>query len=251
MATYVNLEVINEHVNCLVIYPSEPILVEASAYLTSNWNINEHAMSRTALLVKVRNSINSKSIVNVYKGDVGELMASTLICFTLERIRELNEISRSPIYDGGFMSTDVKVSDFIKSLYPNINKDEEHQLLSLIEGNVTNVTHFIRLPFTPKSNKLVCNINIKRGAAIITKENSPTVDLYLSFFKSSSSISSSSSSSSLSSELIHWRVQVKNVSQKISHSEALTLLSTITDKSFPSEELTIQIILQVKYVLIY
>ena len=62
MATYVNLEVINDHVNCLVMYPSEPILVEASAYLTSNQNIKEHAISRTALLVKVRNSINSKSI---------------------------------------------------------------------------------------------------------------------------------------------------------------------------------------------
>jgi len=95
-----------------------------------------------------------------------------------------------------------------------------------VEEYVTNVTHFIRLPFTPKSNKIICDIN-KRGAAIITKEISPLVDFYFSFFKSSSS--------SLS-ELIHCRVQVKNVSQKISYHEAFTLLTAITDKCFPNED---------------
>ena len=230
MATYVKLEVNydygnkdKKHVTCLVMYPSEPILVEASAYYTSSKNNFEHSMNRTALLAAVKNSINSKSIVEVHKEDVGELMACTLICFTLDTLRERS----GTFYTAGCMSSSVKACDFLKSLYPSI--EQENEMLSLVEEYVTNVTHFIRLPFTPKSNKIICDINKERGAAIITKEISPLVDFYLSFFKSSST-------SSLSSELIHCRVQVKNVSQKISYHEAFTLLTAITGKCFPNED---------------
>jgi len=232
MATYVKLEVgyddqDNRSVTCLVTYPSEPILVEASAFLTSSFNKNDNPMNREDLLTSVKTSINSKSIVKVHKGDVGELMASALICFTLDSLRE--KLKKDLNYQCGFMSTDIEVSVFLLSLFPGII--DNVGLLSLVEGYVVNVTHFTRLPFTPKGNKFL-EINKLRGAAIFTKENSASVDILFSFFKSSSS------SSSTSSKLIHCRVQVKNVSRKITNFEATQMLEAMTDKCLPHEDTT-------------
>ena len=88
--TYCDIEVNfdgtkKRHVNCEITYPSEPILVEASAYLTSKFNTSG---SREEHLRFVKMSIFSQSYLASLKGDVGELMANVLMCYTLDIIRE-------------------------------------------------------------------------------------------------------------------------------------------------------------------
>jgi hypothetical protein len=222
MATYCDIELNyyadgeKRNVKCEISYPSEPILVEASAYLTSRF---KSTVAREEYLGIVKKSIFSQLYVTALKGDVGELMASVLLCYTLDVIRE-NKIE-GPNYQAGAMSSDVGIIEFLKSLYPDILLQEDiMNVLDSIKEYVTDVTHFVRLPYV--SNLSTCAINLIRGAAIITPKYHPSVDFYMSFSLPSSRCP------------IHCRVQVKNKSNNINRTIAQDLLNLMTSRCIPT-----------------
>jgi hypothetical protein len=222
MATYCDIELNytdgeKRDVKCEISYPSEPILVEASSYLTSRFKSID---AREEYLGIVKKSIFGQSYLTALKGDVGELMASVLLCYTLDVIRE-NKIE-GPKYEAGFMSSSVDIIEFLNSLYPDILLQEDiKNVLDSIKEYVTDVTHFVRLPYV--SNLSTCTINLIRGAAIITPKYHPSVDFYMSFSLTSSSRCP-----------IHCRVQVKNKSNHINRTMAEDLLNLMTNRCIPT-----------------
>ena len=224
MATYCDIELNyaggeKRNVKCEISYPSEPILVEASAYLTSRFKSKD---AREENLGIVKKSIFSQSYVTELKGDVGELMASVLLCYTLDVIRE--DKIEGPKYEAGVMSASVDIIKFLKSLYPDILLQEDiKNVLDSIKEYVTDVTHFVRLPYV--SNLSTCTINLIRGVAIITPKYHPSVDFYMSFSLPSSSRCP-----------IHCRVQVKNKSNNINRAMAQDLLNLMTNRCIPTAD---------------
>jgi len=227
MATYCDIELNyadgdKRNVKCEISYPSEPTLVEASAYLTSRLkSIDDVDDVREKYLGIVKKSIFSQSYVTALKGDVGELMASVLLCYTLDVIRENKIVGRN--YEAGDMSSSVDIIEFLDSLYPNILLQEDiKKVLDSITEYVTDVTHFVRLPYVSKVS--TCAINHIRGAAIITPKYHPSVDFYMSFSSPSSRCP------------IHCRVQVKNKSDIIGNTTAVELLKRMTNRCIPTAD---------------
>lgn len=120
------------------------------------------------------------------------------------------------------MSSSVDIIEFLNSLYPDILLQEDiKEVLDSIKEYVTDVTHFVRLPYVSKLS--TCAINRIRGAVIITPKYHPSVDFYMSF-----------SSPSSSRCPIHCRVQVKNKSDNIGINMSTELLNQMTNRCIPT-----------------
>jgi hypothetical protein len=235
-----------------VAYPSEPVVAEASAYLT----FKGIRCSRLAVLQEVKTAVLRDGIVKLNKGDLGELMACALVGYLLDVLRE-KDVSR---YDAGCMSRDVPAVDFLCALCPP-SPDDKGKMELLLEGYCINVTHFVRLSY--RTGPSTCDIAIDRGVGIITHENCRALDFYMEFFVPDTHSAQRGPEPSIptvtpratrsfsvfeigkinatpqiknvpfSHPNIHCRVAVKNYVNRISRHTAEGLLNNIGDKCEP------------------
>ena len=117
-------------------YKSEPILAEASALATKSDSV------RTQVLSEVEGRL-SEGLLDFPKGDCGEMVAASWLCYTLDAIRGQSFSEES--YDGlsNSFSKEVSMVQFVKGLCgKSMSMDmTTHRLL---EEWAINVTHFCR-----------------------------------------------------------------------------------------------------------
>jgi hypothetical protein len=187
MATYIRIDAKavggNKQITCSVTYPSEPVLVEASALCTSSFvadGMNEDIRcSKEEVLTTVTERILKSDVVKLDRGDLGEVFACALIGYHLDLIRERYiRDTYNAQSETSSMRYPVSVKEFLCTLYPPV---ADTNVASLLEDYVLNTTHFVRLPF--KTSYSACAEAIKRGAGIITYENSRALDFYMEAYR--------------------------------------------------------------------
>lgn len=185
MATYTKLGVAVENqarsIVTEVTYPSEPILAEASAFCTSAMadQLNETPrLTKTDVIRAVATCVRSATLVQLDKGNIGEMMACALVGYQLDLIREkafATAESYNPVKIEQSMASPVAVADFLVALYSGA-QDCVSDLPELMKYSL-NVNHFVRLQYPSKYS--TCAEMITRGAAVITYECSPGLDFFM------------------------------------------------------------------------
>ena len=149
------------------IYYSEPMLVEASAYITYKYqNFAPHKI--IPLLLE-----DWSNVVETSSGDRGEIAAAAAILYSLDNLRsnnfpgdyDLNYIDRN------FSST-VRADDFFKS----ISSQSDPELMEILRHYEIKCNHFVRVANIDDQS---CNIAIERYAGLICPKGYPGVDLII------------------------------------------------------------------------
>jgi hypothetical protein len=178
-----------------ILYPSEPVLAEASCYRTSSLCSTASASASSShadVLRTILLQVQSPSIVSVNRGDLGEIIGATLFGYSMDFIRSAR-LHRHNYCQGASETLDntfschVSLTDFLKFLYPQLydfTDKETVTFLKDIEGFYLNFTHFIKLPVP--GNETVCLEAITRHAGILTKDYCKAIDLFFTAFKVSS-----------------------------------------------------------------
>ena len=117
-------------------YKSEPILAEASALATQSDSV------RTQVLSEVQGQL-SEGLLDFPKGDRGEMVAASWLCFTLDAIRGQSFCEES--YDGlgNSFSKEVSMVQFVEGLCGK-SVSMDMSIRQLLEEWAINVTHFCR-----------------------------------------------------------------------------------------------------------
>lgn len=158
-------------------YFSEPVLVQAAAQLT---NESAYSPSANRWSMLLRMLVGSLRNGMVDAGFQGELVARILLLLAwdkccLAKLRE-NETEMSTAV---FLRA-VPLLEFLESLL-NIDDDVTAHLTATIKDadNVAWVrcSHFVKIDYVPNTEQLL--LLFKRGAAAITKELQPGVDLVI------------------------------------------------------------------------
>ena len=184
MATYSSISFNNKgampHIDSHVCYPSEPVLVEASAYCTSKFLSRSHH-TKVAVLNTVLMQIKSSSgIVKLSKGDIGEMMSCAIIGYSLDSIREKRIDRYRPGKGTSSMRRLVSVVEFLQNILPTDFHLPDGVINHLKEFSF-NTTHFVRLPASALLG--TCLEAIKRGAGVVTAENCRGLDLFMEMFQ--------------------------------------------------------------------
>ena len=206
-------------------YPSEPVLAEASCWCTSSiFHRSSTSSSHAAVLERLYVEFQKPHIVEVNRGDLGEIIGSSLLGYTMDFIR-----MRTLTYEsycsgassslGNTFSSDVSLATFLESLYPKVFETGPAQIFrSEIEVFFVNFTHFIKIP--TRADETFCQLAIERHAGIMTRNLCPSIDLFVSAFKlkpvgSATDNEEKGSQAPTKRELLHVRVSVKNYNADI------------------------------------
>jgi hypothetical protein len=133
LATYANISTVwnvkdvnRRIIYSTIVYPSEPVLAEASAYFTSTLNLSHQKVSRRNVLEVIRlNLLNENHIIKLSEVDASELVACAAIGYTLDAIRESIIREYNANDDDQNMSSDVSVSELLCSLIPEVASTDE------------------------------------------------------------------------------------------------------------------------------
>jgi hypothetical protein len=139
-------------------YPSEPVLAEASARFTSNFES----------LKNVLNTVHAAIISGLLdppRGDLGEMCAAALLGFTMDSIRDEE--------NHDFFSKSFK----LKSLLSFFGCESNMQVDDVLEGWEVNFTHFEQSPYNLDSKRLASMW--KRRMAYYVPEGMKGLDLLI------------------------------------------------------------------------
>jgi len=169
LATLVGVSV--DRKQLLTKYKSEPILAEASAYLTTCGSVNLHEN----VLLEVRSLIGNKVLTSA-KGDRGEIAAAAWFGYTLDRLRQKTTSCDKYNAERTSLSREIDVLQFIEALCSSttIMDDTVRQLL---KGWMINVTHFSRLGYSPGRD--ILPLAWKRRVGLYMPEGEEGVDIVI------------------------------------------------------------------------
>lgn len=224
MATLVAVS--DDRKEVVIKYKSEPILAEASAYLTSSYSNNDDTTLQN-VVDKVTEKLNS-GILSCDKGDRGEVAGAALLGYILDGIR-----SKDSQYDAfsNNLSREVGVLDFLAKVYHpgTISPDAETKL----GGWEVNFTHFQRLNFVPY-NKDILQTCWDQHAGLYLPAGEEGLDLLLAMCKEG--------------EYASIRVQIKNYRNAIGNTAAIDYLNKLDPRRCAprcEEKFSIGLLLQV------
>jgi hypothetical protein len=152
LATLVNVDETNDGRFLTVKYHSEPILAEASAWITSSLSTNyEVKYSLIECLETLHNKLvlldSEGEFLNPNISDIGELIAAVALAFSADRTRisSMNEARLE--YDANdvncTLSRAISVPDFLKSICNTLSTDKSFNFGDLDEFEI-NFTHFVK-----------------------------------------------------------------------------------------------------------
>jgi len=187
------------------IWLSEPILAEASCYLTSY----NKSFKRIDVLRTIKQELESGLIAPLV-GDKGEVLAAALFGFTMDALRQKNnkDNSYNPNQLSSSMSACVSLCEFLSS----IGLPLEPELVTALDGYVVNFTHFQRLD--KEMGIEDCAQAARRCLAFYMLAGSDAVDIIIIGFKVTEGRFS----------FVPIRCQVKNLKIKITNPAANILL---------------------------
>lgn len=177
-------------------YKSEPILSEASSYLS------EYCSKKLDVLQEVNIGLRSQ-ILTAAKGDRGEIAAAAWFGYTLDGIRKVNGAE----YDAErhSLSREVDVLQFVKALCPT-GVSISDEIASHLQELEVNVTHFCRLGYSPSRD--ILPICWKRRVGIYLPEGEEGIDILIAIRERNLD------------QFTTMRVQVKNYKNRIRESSA-------------------------------
>ena len=187
MATYshVGWDLVHNsrEVTSYVHYISEPILVEASMHRTSMFyppSGSDHVVDPVVeVLQHVKHEIQSSTMVSVNKGDIGEIVGSAILGYTMDYIRAKAIKCYNPNELHTSLSGEVTVSSLLESFC-----GKKYDFATELESFHVNFTHFIRLP--ESANLGIRALGIRRHLGFFAKALAPGIDIFVDAYSKSS-----------------------------------------------------------------
>ena len=184
-------------------YKSEPILSEASAWLTSYGGV-----AAGDVMQQVSDKLNS-NVLKSDKGDRGEVAAAAWLGFSLDTVRKKDTDYNAATSN---LSREVEVLEFLQVVCPDMNNEVD--FTTVLEGWKVNFTHFCRLGFTP--GKSILKKCWNQRAALYLPEGEEGLDLLITIMKKTEE-----------ETFATLRVQVKNYKNQITEKTISDLLQKL------------------------
>jgi hypothetical protein len=169
LATLVNVKETKNGRLLTVKYHSEPILAEASAYITSSlFKHREINCSLAACLDTLRTMLKSaREFIGPNKGDIGELIGAVALAFNVDRTRISSMIAAGLSYNANnvncTLSRAISVPDFLKSISNTLSTNTAFNFGELDEFEI-NFTHFVKENI---DNRSILEIAYEQHAAFL------------------------------------------------------------------------------------